>query len=298
METEKQIGQRNGQRHTMTAPLTIMRPGTDLVAKRERLNEILREIGSALVAYSGGADSALLLRVASDVLGSNAAGALAVSETIPPEEVDAALAVARQMGATVHVVTTHEYENDAYRANNPDRCYHCKVALFDELEPLAKQLHLSTILYGANHDDLGDYRPGQRAAQERGVRAPLLEAGLTKAEIRALSRQLNLSTWNKPAMACLSSRVPHGTEITRDLLERIAAAERFLHQLGIVQLRVRTHDTLARIEVDADGMALLAQPSIRQEVVQHLTTLGYQFVTLDLAGFRSGSLNPSTPRQS
>ncbi len=276
----------------MNTPITLIQSDREIAAKRAKLEEVLREVGSALVAYSGGADSALLLRVAHDVLGDRAVGAIAVSETIPPEEVDAALAVAREMGVTVHTVYTREYENEAYRANHPDRCYHCKVALFDELEPLAARLGLDAILYGANHDDLGDHRPGQKAARQRGVRAPLLEAGFTKVEVRALSRQLGLPTWNKPSLACLSSRIPYGTRIERDVLNRIAEAERFLRALGIAQVRVRTYDTTARIETDVASIRLLAQPETRQRVVARLKELGYEFITLDLEGFRSGSMNP------
>lgn len=278
----------------MDAPITLIRPGSELATKHRKLVSILRSIGSALVAYSGGADSALLLKVAYDVLGDRMAGAIAVSDTIPPEEVAGAVAVAGDIGATLHTVYTREYENEAYRANNPDRCYHCKVALFDELEPLASRLGFDLILYGANHDDLGDYRPGQRAAHERGVRAPLLEAGFSKIEVRELSRRLGLPTWNKPAMACLASRIPHGTPVQRDVLLRIAEAERFLRGLGVAQVRVRTYGATARIEADPAGVDLLARYDIRGQVVSHLKQIGYEFVTLDLEGFRSGSMNPPT----
>ena len=278
----------------MKASITLMPPRSEgeLASKRAKLEEILREMDSALVAYSGGADSALLLRVAHDVLGDRAVGVIAVSETIPAEEVEGAKAVAEEMGVTLHTVFTREYENEAYRANRADRCYHCKVALFDEIEPLAAALGIDHILYGANHDDLGDHRPGQQAARKRGVRAPLLEAGFTKLEVRELSRQLGLPTWNKPAMACLASRIPHGTRIEREVLERIAAAERFLRELGAVQVRVRTYESTARIETDTESIQLLARPETRERVVERFKELGYEFITLDLEGFRSGSMNP------
>ena len=276
----------------MKASITLMPSSDELDVKKAKLENILRELGSALVAYSGGADSALLLRVAHDVLGDRAVGVIAVSESIPPEEVAAAKAVAEDMGVILRTVHTREYQNEAYRANNPDRCYHCKVALFDELEPLAAHLGIDHILYGANHDDLGDHRPGQQAAKKRGVRAPLLEAGFTKLEVRELSRQLGLRTWNKPAMACLSSRIPHGTRIEREMLDRVAAAERFLRELGVMQVRVRTYDTTARIETDGASIELLAKRDVRERVVTRLKELGYDFVALDLEGFRSGSMNP------
>ncbi len=281
----------------MTARITLMQGGEELASKRRKVENILRDLRSVLVAYSGGADSALLLRLARDTLGDRAQGAIAVSESIPADEVEAAVAVAREMGVALHVVQTREFENERYRANNPDRCYHCKVALFNELEPLAGRLGIGKILYGANHDDLGDYRPGQQAARQRGVHAPLLEAGFSKLEVRELSRELGLSTWNKPAMACLSSRIPHGSRIETAALRRIAEAERFLRGLGVSQVRVRTYDTTARIETDVESIGLLTRSDMREQVISHLKEIGYEFITLDLEGFRSGSMNPKQRRE-
>lgn len=281
----------------MTARITLMQGGEELASKRRKVEDILRGLGSVLVAYSGGADSALLLRLARDTLGDRAQGAIAVSESIPADEVEAAVAVAREMGVALHVVQTREFENERYRANNRDRCYHCKVALFNELEPLAARLGIGKILYGANHDDLGDYRPGQQAARQRGVRAPLLEAGFSKLEVRELSRDLGLSTWNKPAMACLSSRIPHGSRIESEALQRIAEAERFLRGLGVSQVRVRTYDTTARIETDVESIGLMTRSDIREQVISHLKEIGYEFITLDLEGLRSGSMNPKQRRE-
>jgi pyridinium-3,5-biscarboxylic acid mononucleotide sulfurtransferase len=279
-------------KHKVGMPITFIGSDHALAHKRAAVESLLRELGSVLVAYSGGVDSALLLSLAHSALGDHAAGAIAVSASMAPEEVESARDAAKHLGVVVHTVRTREFENERYLANNPDRCYHCKVALIDELEPLATRLGLKHIVYGANHDDLGDFRPGQRAATQRGVRAPLLEAGLTKVEIREISRQLGLSTWNKPAMACLSSRVPHGMRIDEPLLARIAAAERLLQEVGVQQARVRTQDSTARIETDLESLALLTNPDIRARIVHEFKALGYALVTLDLEGFRSGSLNP------
>lgn len=281
-----------GAEPLMISPISLHRNTAELEAKRARLEDSLRDLGSAIVAYSGGADSALLLRVAYDVLGPRAVGAIALSESIPADEVAAAVRVAEQeIGVTLYKLQTHEMERPEYRRNDADRCYYCKTELFDVLEPLAVQLGIDHILYGANHDDLGDHRPGQRAARERGVHGPLLDAGFTKAEVRLLSRQLGLSTWNKPAMACLSSRIPHGTPITRAALSMVEQAEACLHSLGLPQVRVRTYGTTARIEAPQSDLLTLVQPQVRAQVVQKLHEIGYDFITLDLEGFRSGSMN-------
>jgi len=259
--------------------------------KYERLQTILREMESVLIAYSGGVDSALLLKVAHDVLGERAIGAIAASPAYAAEETEEAMDVAQQMGIAVIRLETHELEDERYVANDLNRCYFCKMELFTQLEPLAKQLQVRCIAYGLNTDDLGDFRPGQRAAQELSVRGPLREAEMGKAEIRTVARSLGIPVWDKPAMACFSSRIPYGTKVDATALQMVYQAEKLLHELGFHQLRVRHHVPLARIEVERLEMPRLIEEEMSKTVADGLRKIGYLYVTLDLVGFRSGSMN-------
>ncbi len=264
----------------------------DLHRKYEELKGILRSMESVAVAYSGGVDSTFLLKVAVDTLGRDRVlGIIAVSESYPARELEEAKKLAAGMGARIRLIDTEELANPNYARNPVDRCFHCKTELFTKMFPLAEEEGLRQVLYGVNADDMGDFRPGIAAAKRMGARGPLQEVGLTKNEIRLLSRELGLATWDKPAYACLSSRIPYGQRITREALLQVDAAENFLHDLGFRQVRVRHHDRIARIELPREQMPRLFTDGAAELIVAKLKELGYLYVTLDLQGYRTGSMN-------
>jgi uncharacterized protein len=269
-----------------------------LQAKQTRLFELLRASERVLVAYSGGTDSAYLAWAAQAALGDQAAAVTADSPSVPRSHMRDAIALARQIGIRHEIVETHEFDNPEYSANNPDRCFHCKDELFRSMEALAALFPSSTIVYGVNTDDLGDYRPGQKAAQLHGVQAPLVEAGLSKAEIRELSRLAGLPTWDRPAAACLSSRVAYGTAVTTENIRLVELAEEALKELGFRHFRVRFHPgELGRVELAREELDKAFSLPMFEAISSRLKDLGFRYVTLDLDGYRQGSMNEALSEQ-
>ena len=266
---------------------------TQLPGKHKKLKEILKSYGDLLVAYSGGVDSSLLLKVAHDVLGKKVLAVIAESKTYTKEEGDSAVKFAKKLGVRYQVIHTNEFDDERFVLNPPERCYYCKKELFSKLSGIAKKEGIKHVADGSNVSDLSDYRPGAKALKEYGVKSPLRDAGLTKEDIRKLSKELKIPAWNKPALACLASRIPYGTKITSEILEKIEKGERFLRGLGLKQVRVRHHGNLARIEVDKCDLASLVEDGTSDEIDKKFKSLGYNFVTIDLEGYRTGSMNES-----
>jgi uncharacterized protein len=283
----------------MHAPLTA-----ELAGKRDRLVELIRGYGSCAVAFSGGIDSTVVAKAAALALGDAAIAVTGTSASLASGELDTARSLARLIGIRHEVIATAEFANDQYVRNAPDRCYHCKTELYTQLGELCKRLGVAVIANGANLDDLGDYRPGMIAARENQVVSPLAECDFDKAAVRALALAWQLPTWDKPASPCLSSRVAYGQEVTPDRLAMIDAAEQLLRGLGLKSVRVRYHaGDVARLEVPLDALVTICQPAVRGDLVEKFKSLGFKCVTLDLEGFRSGSLNvlenlgsPTPPR--
>lgn len=267
----------------------------DLERKRLALRRELEATGGLMVAFSGGVDSSLLLAAAAEALGPRAVAATGVSPSLAERELQDARAFAAELGVRHVVVATHEQDRPGYLANGPDRCYFCKAELFEVLAPLAEAEGLA-LAVGTNADDLGDWRPGQRAAAERGVRTPLVAAGFTKRDVREASRRMGLRTHDKPAAACLASRVAYGIQVTPARLSRVERAEALLRSFGLAQLRVRDHGDLARVEVPVDALPSLVEGDARRRLVEGMRELGFDYVTLDLEGFRSGSMNARVAR--
>ena len=260
----------------------------DLQSKTANLLEFFQGLDGVLVAFSGGVDSTLVLKIASEVLGARATAVTAASPTLPHEELEAVRQLSEEIGARLIVASTNQLDSEAFVRNDSMRCYHCKTDLYQLLAPIKQDTGIATVVDGAHVDDLGDDRPGLQAARKFGVRSPLVEAGFGKADVRALAKALGLSNWDKPAAACLSSRIPRGTRITEQKLQRVGQAERLLKDEGFRQVRVRDHEGIARIEVDPNELPDFLEPVRRDRITRGLKALGFQFVTLDLEGYRLG----------
>ena len=277
----------------ITAPVAQAAPVTGLsTAERlARLRDEIGRMGSVVVAYSGGVDSSVVLRVATNVLGPKAIGVIGRSDSYAASELQLALEQARSFGAQVEIVATGELSDPSFRSNSRERCFHCKSELYRRLQEVARRLGANGILDGTIVDDLSDWRPGRRAAELAGVRSPLAELGFSKSDVRAAARMLGLTSHDKPASPCLASRIPYGIEITRENLSMVERGEQALRGLGFRESRVRYHDRIARIEVPLADLPRIAAPGVRERIVAELREAGFRFVTLDLEGFRSGSLN-------
>ncbi len=263
-----------------------------LESKYHRLQSILKELGSVVIGYSGGVDSTLLIKVATDSLGDRALAVIGKSETYPTREFEEAVRLAESFGARYEIVRTEETDDLKFRENPVDRCYFCKTELFSKLNVISKERGIAWIADGTITDDMGDFRPGMKAKTEQNVRSPLLEANMSKADVRELSRALGLPTWNKGSFACLSSRFPYGFGITKENLMKVDAAETLFRDLGFRSFRVRHHDDkTARIEVSPEEIPRLLENGLREKIVDHLKSLGFTYVTLDLQGYRTGSMN-------
>ena len=261
------------------------------LSKFEKLKNLLGEMRKVLVAFSGGVDSSFLLKVAVDVLGENVLAVIASSETYPEKERDEAVKLAKSLNVRYEVIQTKELENPDFAHNPPERCYFCKMELFSKLKDIAESEGIPYVLDGSNFEDTSDFRPGAKAAEELGVRSPLKDVGLVKEEIRQLSKYVDLPTWNKPSLACLSSRFPYFTEIEPESLKQVAQAEEFLKGLGFNQVRVRHHGQIARVEIEPQEFSKIVEKATKEKIINAFKKFGFIYIALDLAGFRSGSMN-------